>query len=103
MAIFMTCTTTRRRLSLASSLVFSAAWMASFSVSVTECMGHNHEREHKKRAVAALLGSPDVRDQKRRGEIGCPSASPGGVSGAGQENVQQDLRKRIGDRAAPGV
>src|ERR1700704_2962545 len=45
MAIIMTCTTTRRRHSLAGSLVFSAAWMASFLVSVTEW--RNHGRDHK--------------------------------------------------------
>src|SRR5216684_2884930 len=48
MAIFMTCTTTMLRLSLASSPAFSAAWMASFLVSATECMAHNFGKEHNK-------------------------------------------------------
>jgi hypothetical protein len=34
---------------LASSLVFSAAWMASFSVLEIEYMAHNELREHRVR------------------------------------------------------
>jgi len=45
---FMMCATTRLRLYLADSLVFSAAWMASFLVSVIESTAHSHGRETKK-------------------------------------------------------
>src|SRR5579863_1713119 len=44
----MTCTTTTLRLPLASSPVFSAAWMASFLVSATEAMAHNHGKTGRK-------------------------------------------------------
>src|SRR6266446_10825329 len=49
MAIFTTFTTTKLRHSLAGSLVFSAAWMASFSVLEIEYMAHNDLREHRVR------------------------------------------------------
>src|SRR6267154_6077948 len=55
MAIFMTCTTTMLRLSLARSRAFSAAWTASFLVSATDRMAHNDGMEHWKRRRARRL------------------------------------------------